>query len=138
MKTEDKTVQKELPVTLTAEERARSGEEIARRVVRVAGLEEEKKKATKVFTDAIADEKRAIGKLARAVHEGREERLVDCIERTHFGTNQVITTRLDTGEIVETRAMKAEERQEPLFPKPTGASEDADFEEEGEEPIAAH
>lgn len=36
--------------------------------------------------------------------------MVDCLEEAHFETNRVVVRRLDTGEIVQERAMDGEER----------------------------
>ncbi|MBW1937119.1 MAG: hypothetical protein JRI84_16565, partial [Deltaproteobacteria bacterium] len=60
--------------------------------------------------------------LAQKIRQGSEMRLVKCRVEQDFLTNSVKTYRLDTGELVEERAMTAEERQMMLMQEtePTG------------------
>jgi hypothetical protein len=49
--------------------------------------------------------------LVKAVHEGSEEREIECVVEYHFDTNLVRVRRVDTGKQVECRAMTGDERE---------------------------
>jgi hypothetical protein len=104
-------IYRELPVTLTAEEKALRGEEMAREVAKHALLEEQKKAETKRLGELIKDSDERIAKLASQVNTGIEHRSVRCLELPRHTKNMVELQRTDTGEIVDSRPMRPDERQ---------------------------
>jgi signal transduction histidine kinase len=53
-------------------------------------------------------------RLARLVADGVEKRQVECIVQADFISNKAYTMRMDTGEVIDERALKPEEQQLPL------------------------
>ncbi|HEX5656191.1 MAG TPA: hypothetical protein VFX59_03310 [Polyangiales bacterium] len=102
---------RKLPVTLTAGEKALRGEEMAREVSRHAALEVQKKDETKRLGELIKDSDERIAELALQVNTGIEHREVRCVELPRHARNVVEIQRADTGEIVDSRPMRADERQ---------------------------
>jgi hypothetical protein len=102
---------RELPVTLTADEKALRGEEMAREVANHALLEAQKKDEMKRLGELIKDSDERISDLATQVRTGIEHRSVRCIELPRHLRNMVELQRADTGEIVDSRPMRPDERQ---------------------------
>jgi hypothetical protein len=110
-KTQVKRTQRHLPVVLKEEDRAALVDRIR------ASNEEwdalmtelvEFKKAQRAKLEAAeARREQAI----KAMTSGRETQLVECEERWDYGQRQVVTLRKDTGEVVDTREMTADELQ---------------------------
>jgi len=53
-------------------------------------------------------------RLATLVADGCEKRQVECIVQADFISNKAYTMRMDTGEVIDERALKPEEQQLPL------------------------
>ena len=53
-------------------------------------------------------------RLARLVADGVEKRPVECVVQADFIVNKAYTLRMDTGEVIDERALKPEEMQMPL------------------------
>ena len=53
-------------------------------------------------------------RLAKLVADGVEKRQVECIVQADFISNKAFTMRMDTGEVIDERALKPEEQQLPL------------------------
>ena len=53
-------------------------------------------------------------RLAKLVADGVEKRQVECIVQADFISNKAFTMRMDTGEVIDERALKPEEQQIPL------------------------
>ena len=89
-------------------------------------------KAAKAEIQEVARERNA---LLGKVREESEMRDVDVEVTWNFATNEVLTVRLDTGELVRSRAMTFDERQERLFEPPEAVPirDTATDEEEGAE-----
>lgn len=123
---------KSLPVTLTAAEIEQRSKTLARRIVDLGDLEEEKKEVVKGFGERIKAAEAEIQDLAEAVNTGKEKRLVAVYERHDKRRFCVETVRADTEEVIETRAMNEDEcnaaRQPSLF------SDDARTGERAERP----
>lgn len=62
-----------------------------------------------------------IGELKAQVTTKKEHRLVDCEESKDFKRNMVEVVRIDTGEVVDSRPMTPDERQEELDVDPPPA-----------------
>lgn len=63
----------------------------------------------------VSDHRHAVRQLASVVRTRSETRDVPVVDRSDFEIGAVHTIRTDTGEIVATRGMTAEERQRSLF-----------------------
>lgn len=110
-----------------------SAEELASYADRAAKLDEElfdKREALSAYQKAAKAEMDEITRdrsdCLRKVRTRREERKVACQRTFDFTTNAVITTRLDSGEVVDTRAMTYDERQQHLFEIPGAGTVGAD------------
>jgi uncharacterized protein (UPF0335 family) len=77
-------------------------------------LEKEKKEVNEAIKERMDSVKGKIKAAAHRIRTGQEERMVDCsICRDHL-SNTIRVYRLDTQELIEERAMTAEERQQYL------------------------
>ena len=72
---------------------------------------DELKSVKKQYDSRISVSEEAIKSNAEKLRSGYETRKIDCTVDKNFDTNEVVVTRVDTGEIVERRTMSAEERQ---------------------------
>jgi hypothetical protein len=96
---------------LNEKERKAKAEELA---ATVEARQKHKLEAQNIASTARAKQKEfdaTIATLTRDYREGSEARDVDCVEQTDSKRGVVHLMRTDTDEIVETRAMTAEERQ---------------------------
>jgi len=94
------------------------GGELARKHSEINELEDQKKRIVsdlKAKSEA-ADAEASI--LARKIQNKNEYRDVECQEVYNYVDKSVTIVRLDTGEIVKTRPMREDEKQELLFPEP--------------------
>lgn len=114
-----------LPCALSEAEKALRADELAREVKRHGEIELAKKAAAEAHAKELKESDRRIGELAEQVRTGVEPREVECQEVVRFARNLVETIRLDTGEVVSSRAMRPEERQEAIdFGDEAGDAED--------------
>ncbi len=110
-----KEIDRMLPVRLSRPELDERSRALASSVDKLADLERRKKVATAAFKldlDEVLEQQR---QLAQAVRDEAEDRLVKCKWVQVFEQRLVQLVRLDTGEIVESRAMSVEELQEEMF-----------------------
>jgi hypothetical protein len=105
------TFKESLPCQLTSQEKLIKGEELVKRLEEKEELEDRKKTAADDFKSAIGVKEFDVKKLARQIGTGIEHREIECRELFHFARNLVETIRLDTGEVIRSRAMRPEERQ---------------------------
>jgi len=77
--------------------------------------EEEKKNLTGSLTARIKALKTEQKALARELHAGGEKRNVDCEVIRDLGRGLYVIMRKDTGEVIESRPLTAEERQGRMF-----------------------
>jgi hypothetical protein len=108
-----------LPCILSASERARKADELAREVSHHGALELEKSLTAKALGEKLKESDRKIRDLAESIRNGSELREVKCTTVKDFEHNVVHTRRLDTKEIVSSRPMQAGERQQEMFAKPS-------------------
>lgn len=114
--TDDEFVRK-LPCKLTAaelEERLHEAKTAVDEIATLAGEVADLKKEAKEKQSEIDAKQRRINDLAKIADAGEEERDVPCHYRYLIESNAVELVRLDTSDIVEQRAMTAEERQQQL------------------------
>ena len=109
-----------LQVTLTEDEITQRGRAIAKFDRDRYGLEEAKKAANDEFRAKINACSEAISRLSQVIMTGAEERSVECEEERDYVRKVAVLHRTDTGEVVETRSLGADELQEKLFPKTAG------------------
>jgi hypothetical protein len=102
---------RELSCTLTESELLARGEAMAD-----AELQEEQLKAERAgVTEQIKGRQVLRRKLAGVIDSGTEKRDVRCAWIEDFAQNCFHLVRQDTGEVIDTRAMTADDRQEALF-----------------------
>lgn len=102
---------KKLPVQLSEHERALRGEEMAREHAELGRLQELKRDQAKLMKEQIDASEKRIGELAEQVRTGIEQREVLCFERLRGERGMVDLERTDTGEIIDSRPMRPDERQ---------------------------
>ena len=124
----------ELEVKLTDAELATRATDLAHEITfceeRVADLKE----YASAEREGIKASESRISKLARAIERGVETRSIECIERPNLEIDQVEIVRLDTSEVVRTRAFESDERQASLFGDEEEEIDSADVADEDPEP----
>lgn len=108
------TINRELPCRLTYPELDRYRDELARLTTEETEIEERKKEVVSDFKarlDKCSAERRLI---ARKISTKQEHRQVECRWIRDFDSNRAELIRLDTMEVVDVRALTAEERQQEL------------------------
>lgn len=126
-------IRKELTCTLDDSELAKYGRELSGRLSDLASIELEKKEAADNFKSRMSKIDKAIGEIQRKLHDGSEERVIECEQVLSFDTATVTIIRKDTGEVVEERPMTDEERQMPLGMDLDDADNEAPEEGEGDD-----
>jgi len=108
-----------LSCVLTDEEFRTKSEDLAVANDDMASLEDAKKAVASDYKSRIEAVAGKIGVLSTTVRNGAEFRDVPCLTTFDFTKGKVVTIREDTGEELENREMKAQERlrQKELFPK---------------------
>lgn len=112
---EGTTEHRRLGCALTAEEVAHRADELAREVAKHSALEQEKKDEAKRIGTEIALVEQAIFSLAEQVRTRSEDRNVACVWQRDDDGKRLDLVRLDTCEIVGSRALTASELQGRLF-----------------------
>ena len=106
-----KPIHIQLAVVLTTSEKVDFGHRLAVLHHEYSDVELNKKAAADRFKEELEALDGRIGYLSRVVRNGEEHRDVECRWRYLFETSTKELIRMDTGEIVETVAITAEERQ---------------------------
>jgi hypothetical protein len=106
-----KTIERKLPVSLTAKEQEQRGRDLAELTRSLRELIEEKKDAAREYGERIKNLNTKLEGLESAVLTGVENRLVACEKIVDHYLGQVTIKRLDTGAVVEQRAPTKEELQ---------------------------
>ncbi len=104
----------DLQVPLTAEESSAAGKRAGLFYADLEKVEGEKKASSDIFKERIAALENAIRTEMSLINNGFQVLPVKCKRVHDFEHNAVLTFRSDTGEMVEERAMSAEEREEQL------------------------
>jgi hypothetical protein len=102
---------KDLRVVLSEAEHLAKGQLLAKSAFDMSELEAGKATAAASYARQIKDLKRVQGRLSYDVQTGTEVRPVECEERRRFEALAVDIIRLDTGEVIDTRAMTHDECQ---------------------------
>lgn len=106
---------RKLPCVLTEQELAIKRDEIARKVHEYKLAEAEKRAVTATLASRVKALRADIERLGEEISERTEERLVPCQEESVYEASRVDLIRTDTGEVVGSRPMTGEERQESIF-----------------------
>jgi hypothetical protein len=110
-KTQKIRVTKPMPVRLTDAEVLKYGRDAARAVADRTRIEAEFDSVKADYKSKIGEQTAIIGKLSPRIHSGIETRDVECEEVRNWTKGTVTVTRLDTGEVVESRPMREDEKQ---------------------------
>ena len=103
---------KDLPAKLTPEEIENRSRQLARQIETIAEVEEEKAKNARQFGEKLKGMRLLAMTLAHAVSSGEEARPVLCSERADYRRFTIETYRHDTSEVVESKAMTADQVEE--------------------------
>ena len=108
--TETKRINKELPIPLTEQEFSERGKELAEAHKEYGSLEREFKAVKKDWAAKLGSKEEHVSQLAGVIRDGFERRIVECEVVLDFTSNEV--RYVYQGNVIETRAMTAEERQQ--------------------------
>lgn len=103
-----------LPVILTEEEAKAKAKALARKLREIGTLEAAAKDAAAEARKEIKAAQATADLLAHEVDTGKESRPVECYEVPNLEAKTMELYREDTGELVRTRSMDYEDRQEHL------------------------
>ena len=78
-------------------------------------VEEEKKSANAEFKERLDDHRKEMGRLKQQIMTRSEPRPVRCKWVNDLDHNEKHLVRSDTGEVIETQTIQAEERQQSLL-----------------------
>lgn len=116
IRTKGRRVEKDLPVVLTDKELLNVGDEAAKLHEKVTNLRIAKKARVEELTGEIKATEAAITALTLQIRTRTVTRPVMCEEEFVHRDGMVVTRRLDTRKVVESRPMTPGERQPGLFP----------------------
>jgi hypothetical protein len=114
-----------LPVKLGNDELLIRGRELADACADLADIEGRKKTAAAAFKEEIEAADALIARLSRIVKDKAEYREVEVREVRNEERMTMDTIRLDTGEVVGSRALQGHERNLSLFPAAVAQPEKA-------------
>jgi len=112
--TESKKETRSLKCLLLNSEKLQKAEELAIVTQQLAQLEEEKNEIVDRMKSRITEATARQSLLASVVASGYEYRPVDCEIRKDFDAKRLETTRLDSGEVIESRPLLENELQRSL------------------------
>lgn len=104
-------IERMLPCSLSPEESRKASQLAAEKLLERERLEAELKNVARELRAKIADAQKEFYRHVLAASAATENRLVQCEQRTDYKLGAVEVTRLDTGELIEARELKAEEKQ---------------------------
>ncbi|MCK9556291.1 hypothetical protein M0R36_10870 [bacterium] len=108
---ESKKITKALKYFFTEEELRSIARQMAEQVLAVEDAEENKKTVTAQLAAEVKAAVSVLRETSQKHRAGFEYRPTECKEENDYKRGMVVITRLDTGEIVNERAMTVEERQ---------------------------
>jgi hypothetical protein len=109
---QNETFIRKLYCPLTADEKMLRGGELASTMEERERVEEEFSEVKETFKGRLKGIDNKVLELKQIVLEGRERRDVECYTHPDFENDRVEVVRTDSHEVVETRRMTAEERQQ--------------------------
>lgn len=109
-----------LPVKLSDEQMRDRVATLRERLKEQALKDEERSVVARRFAEELKGLAGEVGKLSKVISTGEEQQNVKCRERKNFKDRKFIVTRLDTGEVIESRDLYGHELQieAPLAPSP--------------------
>jgi len=110
----EKQFKKELPVVLTPDEIRERGVMMAQHINKIEGLVAQKAQVNKEIGDEIKNLQADLSLVATAVRTGEEMQMIDVLVKADPDKPLITSTRLDTGEVFDTRAMTPDEQQEEM------------------------
>ena len=114
-KTLSKNITKPLPCRLTDGELLGYGRDVAAGYATVQRLESELDGIKQDYKGKITVQEATIGSRTACIASGSETRDVKCVEVKNWTAGTVTVTRLDTDEIIESRPMREDEKQQECF-----------------------
>jgi len=114
MTTEAQTWTETLPVPLTPQEERQRAHELVEAMQARDQARMRLSELSREIKAEVQEIEQTIARLAAAVRSGTEPRQVEVSEMADPGAGIVSVVRGDTGEVIRTRAMTPEERQETL------------------------
>lgn len=121
--TEGEVVERRLPVDLTREERHERAMELSEKIAESRALEARRKAAAADFKAQDQEIRARADELSEAVKSGRESRPVECRWVRNDTYQRMELHRLDTGEVIESRALTPAEKQVLMFKGPQAIAE---------------
>lgn len=115
---EERETRELLLVRLSSQELVTKAEELARHLQETTSMKASTKRAAKLAAEEIKEREQREADLAQEISSGAEAREVTCRERPRYDDLLVDLVRVDTGEVVRTRAMQPSERQQAIFFEP--------------------
>lgn len=103
---------KDLDYTLTPDEIRASKDRVVSLLVDLEDAEEEKARVTRQHAEKVKGLKRTLREETRRADTGKGRRQVLCSERAQTRTFTIETYRHDTGQVIDSRAMNADEVEE--------------------------
>ena len=100
-----------LRVELTQDELLEAATRLARAQQEISEAEDRKKEINEQIKAEIAAATAEAQREGSKIRNGYEYRDVACMKRLDYAVNSVTITREDTGEVIEDRAMRPDERQ---------------------------
>lgn len=128
--------ERNLPVSLEQAEMAERGQMLGQLGVEIEDLKQVRKDAASEAQAEINGKETHRRDLQKVVAAGAETRPVNCRKEINWGANVVRVIRVDTGEVVDTRAVEADERQASLGME-SGAQGGQDGDNGDPEPLPA-
>ena len=104
-------VTKPLPVKLTDREILQYGKDMVRAMADTERIETEFDSVKKDYKAKIAEQQAVVDKFSPRIHSGIETRDIECVEIKNWTNGTVRVNRMDTGEIIESRPMREDEKQ---------------------------
>lgn len=109
------TYKRQLPCKITDEESQAKGSKAAKLQDQAEELQEQLNISLKDLRADIKQKRGEIRGLLKEIAAGTEDRDVVCYDDKDFRKGEIRTHRADSGEVVDRRAMTADERQETMF-----------------------
>ncbi len=108
------TIEKRLPIRLTQDELEVKSSELAKALKKKGEIEAEKKSFNGRLISQLEEVEIEIGNLTNIVYEKTEYRPVRCEIRFNYERSIVEILRTDVGQVVESRSMTIDEKQQKL------------------------
>lgn len=112
-----------LQCLLSLDEKLVRGEELAQLLLTTHKLELEKKTFNDDIKKQLGDAEERSQDIGRQLREGKEWRDIECKEVPDYEAGEILTVRSDTNDVIRSRRMRPEERQQTMhYPDGTSCS----------------